>query len=233
MPPLVKAKKAGTIKKLKSSLKRGGGGAFIKNVPKDSGITVRFLTEPTEWVEYQEYYSEDMEPRFFPAFEGLDPDVVADLKKPSKRYLACGVDRESNEVIALKMPKSLVESLMKKYDKYETIMDRDYELVRDGDGLDTTYEAIPEAPKKMNVAKFEPLDLLNVLEAQIPASLKGEDEDDDDDDDDTPPWEDDDKPVRRKRPVKKRPSSSATAARRSSGGSRNGGGIKKRRRLGK
>ena len=226
MPPLVKAKKAGTIKKLKSSLKRGGGGQFIKNVPKDSGITVRFLTEPTEWVEYQEYYLEDMEPRFFPAFEGLDPDVVADLKRPSKRYLACGVDRENNEVIALKMPKSLVESLMKKYDKYETIMDRDYELVRDGDGLDTTYEAIPEAPKRMNVAKFEPLDLLNVLESQIPASLKGEDDDDDEDDDNDPPWKDDDKPVRSKRrPIKKRPSKPTA-------GSRTGGGMK-RRRLGK
>jgi len=210
----LKASKAGTIKKLKSNLKRGGSGSFIKNVPKDGSLTVRFLTEPTEWVEYMEYYAEGMEPPFFPAFEGLDSDVTADLKKPSKRYLACGVDRDSGEVVALKMPKSLVESLMKKYDKYETIMDRDYELVRDGEGFDTTYEAIPEAPKRMNMSKYEPLDLMSVLEKQIPKELSGDD--DDDDEEDSPPWddEDDDKPIRRKRPVKKKSSSTALKSRR-------------------
>ncbi|AKL88352.1 single strand DNA binding protein [Gordonia phage GMA6] len=195
---LVKASKAGSIKKLKSSLKKGGGGAFIRNVPKDGSLTVRFLTEPEEWVEYQEYYVEGMEPAFFPAFEGLDPDVVAEARKPSKRYLACVVDRDSNEVVPVKMPKSLVESLMKKYDKYETIMDRDYELVRDGEGFDTTYEAIPEAPKKMNVSQYDVLDLMDVLNKQVPSSLTGED-DDDEDEDDTPPWKDDDKPVASKR----------------------------------
>lgn len=205
----LKASKAGTIKKLKSNLKRGGAGSFIKNVPKDGAITVRFLTEPTEWVEYMEYYAEGMEPPFFPAFEGLDPEITADLKKPSKRYLSCAVDRDNGEVIALKMPKSLVESLMKKYDKYETVMDRDYELVRDGEGFDTTYEAIPEVPKKMNMSKFEPLDLMDVLEKQVPKDLTGED-----DDDDEPPFDvDDEKPIRRRSrstPVKKKRPSGAT-----------------------
>lgn len=223
MAPLVKATKAGSIKNLKKSLKRGGAGAFIKNVPKDASLTVRFLTEPTEWVEYMECYSEETEPRFFPVFEGLDPDFVAELKnKPSKKYLACAVDRDTNEVVPIKMPKSLVESLMKKYDKYETIMDRDYELVRDGEGLDTTYEAIPEAPKKMNFKTFDVLDLMDVLGKQIPTELSGDD--DDVDDDDTAPWKDDDKPVSRSKrgPVRERPAKKTASS-----------GLKKRRRLGK
>ena len=196
-PPLVKAAKTGSIKKLKASLKRGGS-SFVRNVPKDASITVRFLTEPNEWVEYLEYYAEGMEPPVFPAFEGLDPAITAELQRPSKRYLACAVDRDSNEQIAMKLPKTLVSSLMKKYDKYETIMDRDYELVREGTGIETTYEAIPEAPRRMNVSAFDPLlDLMDVLQNQIPPSLLGEDPDDEDDDD--PPWEDDDKPVRSRR----------------------------------
>ncbi|QZE10851.1 ssDNA binding protein [Gordonia phage ChisanaKitsune] len=205
----IKAEKAGTIKSLKASLKRGGAGSFIKNVPKDSGITVRFLTEPDEWVKYREYYSENTEPRYFPDVEGMDPDFVADLDKPSTRYLACAVDVDSNEVIPIKMPKSLVESLMKKYDKYDTILDRDYELVKDGEGFDTSYEAIPEAPKRRNLKQFDVLDLMDVLEKQLPKELVG------DDDDDEPPFDmdedDDEKPMRRR------------------GGSRTGGGTRKRR----
>lgn len=204
----IKAEKAGSIKALKSSLKRGGAGSFIKNVPKDAGITVRFLHEPDEWVKYREYYSESTEPRFFPDVEGMDPDFVADLDKPTTRYLACAVDVEENSVIPIKMPKSLVESLMKKYDKFGTVLDRDYELVKDGEGFDTSYEAIPEAPKRRNMSKFEVLDLMDVLEQQVPKELSGDDEDDDD-----PPFEpDDDKPIRRR------------------GGSRTGGGTRTRRK---
>lgn len=182
----IKGGAVGSIKNLKKSLKRGGA-SFIRNVPKDDGITVRFLTEPPEWFEYQELYVEDMEPKFFPVVEGMPDEILARAKnKPSKRYLCCAVDTADNTVIALKMPKSLVESLMKKYNKYETIMDRDYELVREGDGLDTTYEAIPEAPRRMNISKFTVLDLEKVLEDSIPKELLGEDLDDDDDEDDEP-----------------------------------------------
>lgn len=207
----IKAEKAGSIKSLKASLKRGGAGSFIKNVPKDAGITVRFLHEPEEWVKYREYYSENTEPRFFPDVEGMDPDFVADLDKPATRYLACAVDVEENQVIPIKMPKSLVESLMKKYDKFGTILDRDYELVKDGEGFDTSYEAIPEAPKRRNMSKFEVLDLLDVLEQQVPKEISG-----DSDEDDDPPFDtdddDDEKPIRRR------------------GGSRTGGGTRTRRR---
>ena len=252
----IKAERAGSIKSLKASLKRGGSGSFIKNVPKDAGLTVRFLHEPEEWVKYLEYYSENTEPKFFPDVEGMDPDFVADLDKPSTRYLACAVDVDDNAVIPIKMPKSLVESLMKKYDKFGTILDRDYELVKDGEGFDTTYEAIPEAPKRRNMDKFEVLDLLDVLEQQVPKELTGDDDDDDEppfepDDDDEKPMRrrggsrtgggtrtsrrrkssDDEKPVvrRRRQPVKKSRSTSSSAGikKRPSGSS---GGLKKRRR---
>lgn len=206
------AKKAGTVKKLKASLKKGGS-SFIKNVPKDGGITVRFMIEPEDFIEYKEYYSETMEPRFFPEIDGMDPDIVADLRAPSKRWLACAVDTDENKVIAIKLPMSLVDSLMKKHDKYHTICDRDYELVRDGDGFDTTYEAIPEAPKKRNMGRYQALDLLQVLEDSVPDELKADTGDEDDDD---PPWEDDDdKPLTktRRKPVEKRRTSGGSTRR--------------------
>lgn len=200
----LRAKKVSSVKALKSSLKKNSGAAFMKRVPGDDSLNVRFLTEPDEWYEYHEYFTE--KDKFFPATEGMDPDVVRELGNPSKRFLCQAVDIDENAVIPLVLPKSLAQSLMKKYDKYQTLMDRDYELVREGTGFDTTYEAIPEAPTKFNARKFELIDLLEVLEAQVPKDDDEDDEDDldddllDDDDDD-----DDDVPIRRTARQTKRP----------------------------
>lgn len=206
----LRAKKVSNVKSLKASLKKGSGAAYMKRVPNDDSLNVRFLTEPDEWYEYYEYFTE--KDKFFPATEGMDPDVVRELGNPSKRFLCQVVDIDENAVVPLVLPKSLAQSLMKKYDKYQTLMDRDYELVREGTGFDTTYEAIPEAPTKFNARKFELLDLLEVLEAQIPKDEDyDEDEDDldddllDDDDDD-----DDDVPIRRTARQTKRPAKRPT-----------------------
>ena len=197
--------KGGQVKSaaaLKKSLKKGGGGAnYMKRVPKDDSITVRFLTEPEEWFEYLEYFSE--EDKFFPAVEGMDPEFVADLNPPSKRWLAPAVDVSDNSVVPIVLPKSLVQSIMKKYEKYKTVLDRDYELTREGEGFDTSYEAIPEPPSKMNLRRFTPPDLLEVLEAAVPEALGGGGDNDDEDDVDFDEA-DDETPIRtRKRPVKK------------------------------
>ena len=221
---VIKGGKVGSVKKLKASLKKGSSGGYLARVPKDSGITVRFLEEPDNWIEYFEFYDE-AEKAYYPLSEG-GPEPEGD-QSVSKRFLANAVDTADNRVIALVLPKSLAQSLMKKYDKYSTILDRDYELSKDGTGFDTTYDAIPEPPSKMNIAKFEPFDLIKVLEAQLP----GDDEDDDDEEEAPKPsrrgsssssgtsrakkpaaWEDEDdeddddepaRPVTKKRPVRK------------------------------
>ncbi|UVF61495.1 ssDNA binding protein [Gordonia phage DalanDe] len=217
----VKAKRVGSLKKLKEATKRSTA-SLIKNVGADEPLVVRFLEEPGEWIEYEEYYSEDTEPRFFPAIEGMDPDFVAELKKPSKRFLANAVDVSDNQVIALKLPTSLASTLEKFASKYGTVTDRDYELSREGTKFDTQYSAMPEPPSRMNLRRFKALDLIDILGQQVPKELR--DEDDDDLDDDDPPFDvdddDDDEPIRRrpkpksrtgsrtatkKRPIKKKP----------------------------
>ncbi len=155
------AKKMGTMKALKDSLKKGGSGGsmnYIKNVPAD-GITVRFLTEPEEWFGYMEYWDSDAK-TFVPMTEG---EILPDGAKPSFRYLANAVDVETDRVIPLKLSKTAANSLILKYDKYDTIVDRPYELQKHGEGLDTTYDVTPDAPSKMNMAKYEPLDLELIL----------------------------------------------------------------------
>lgn len=165
----LKAQKMGSMKALKESLKKGGSGGsatYIKNVPAD-GITVRFLTEPEEWFGYSEYWDGEAK-TFVPMVEG---EILPDGAKPSFRYLANAVDMETDRVIPLKLSKTAANSLILKYDKYDTITDRAYELQKHGEGLDTTYDVTPDAPAKMNLAKYDLLDLEQILiEARVQAT---------------------------------------------------------------
>ncbi len=156
----ISGKKMGTLKALKDSLKKGGSSlnTFIKNVPAE-GITVRFLTEPEEWFGYYEYWNDESR-NFCPMAVG---EVLPDGSRPSFRYLTCAVDIESDRVIPLKLAKTAANSLILKYDKYGTMLDRNYELQRHGEGLDTSYDVTPDAPSKLSLAKYDTIDLEKVL----------------------------------------------------------------------
>ncbi len=168
----ISGKRMGTVKAVKDSLKKGGSslGTYIKNVPAD-GITVRFLTEPEDWFGYYEYWNEESR-SFTPMAVG---EVIPDGVKPSFRYLASAVEIESDKVIPLKLAKTAANSLILKYDKFGTMMDRNYELQRHGEGLDTTYDVTPDTPSKLNLAKYETLDLEKILVTARASSL-GEDD---------------------------------------------------------
>lgn len=188
--PRVAVKKFDSIDAIKASLKKGAtsGVTYIKHVPED-GIVVRFITEPEEWFGYQEYYDVENK-QFVPMVEG---EILPDGTRPSFRYLANVVDVTEDRVIPLKLPKTLANLLMIKYEKYGSMTDRNYELDRHGTGLDTTYDSTPQSPSKMNTKKFDVVDLGEILEtarriaegedpfdAESPITL-GEDVDDEDD----------------------------------------------------
>lgn len=156
----ISGKKMGTLKALRDSLKKGGSSlnTFIKNVPAE-GITVRFLTEPEEWFGYYEYWNDETR-NFCPMAVG---EVLPDGSRPSFRYLTCAVDIDSDRVIPLKLAKTAANSLILKYDKYGTMLDRNYELQRYGEGLDTSYDVTPDAPSKLSLAKYDVIDLEKIL----------------------------------------------------------------------
>ena len=164
----ISGKKMGSLKAVKDSLKKGGSSlnTFIKNVPAD-GITVRFITEPEEWFGFYEYWNDESR-NFTPMAVG---EILPDGARPSFRYLASAVDIETDRVIPLKLAKTAANSLILKYDKYGTMLDRNYELQRHGEGLDTTYDVTPDAPSKLNLAKYEVIDLEQVLISARATSL--------------------------------------------------------------
>ena len=91
--------------------------------------------------------------------------------RPSQRFLAQVVDRESDQVIALKMPKDLANRLVVRYERYQTIMDRDYEIMRSGKGLDTTYDVTPEPASEFDSSKYTKIDLLDILQTAYKSSM--------------------------------------------------------------
>lgn len=135
------AGRVGSMQKLRESLKKGGGGnsQYIKQVPANDIMTVRFLTEPEDWYGYYETYDTEIK-RYYPLIEGVEKPEGA---RVSYRYLAVALDVENDQVIPLKLPKDLANRLIMRYDRYETLTDRDYELSRMGEGLDTTYDVTP------------------------------------------------------------------------------------------
>ena len=188
--PKVAGSKLGTIEAVKASLKRGANSnlTYIKHVG-DEGMVVRFLTEPEEWYGYQEYY--DVENKVFVPM--VVDEVLPDGVRPSFRYLTCALDTQTDRVVPLKLAKTCANLLMIKYEKYGTVIDRNYELDRHGTGLDTTYDVTPCTPTKVNLKKYDLLELDEILE-QARKIAEGEDPfdantpitmgDDDDEEDD-------------------------------------------------
>lgn len=176
----IKGGKVKSIALLKSSLKKGAGGSqYLSRVPADDSLTVRFLTEPTEWITYFEHY--DQVRKFYPCTD--ECPGCTEGERPSARYLCNALDVSETRVIPLVMPKSMAGSILKKYEKYATILDRDYELSRSGTGLDTEYDVTPEPPTKMNIDRFDLIDLMAILEGQLEmADSTTSDEEDEEED---------------------------------------------------
>lgn len=170
--------KQGSLKNLKKSLAKGGGKGFIKYIPKNGSMNVRFIQEPEEWVNYVEHYDQVARKSFPCNGEQNCPGCMSGERK-SSRYLANVVDLDdNNRVVPLQMPKDLANRLVVKYEKWGSITDRDIELSRQGEGLDTVYDLDPSVPDRKRIDKYQPIDLLKVLEDAFNAVF-GDDDDED------------------------------------------------------
>jgi hypothetical protein len=170
--------KMGSLKTLKQSLAKGGNNAWIKYIPKNGSMNVRFIQEPEEWINYVEHYDTVLRKSFPCNGEQGCPGCQGDARK-SSRYLANAVDVDNDRVIPLQMPKDLANRLVVRYERNGTLTDRDFELSRSGDGLDTVYDLDAGAADRKKIDKYSPLDLIKVLTDAF-NEVFGSDTDDDD-----------------------------------------------------
>lgn len=109
--------------------------------------TVRFLEELDDWTPYWEHYDQGKK-KFYPC-PGRNnncPGCAEDLRA-SKKYLVNALVTGSTNskvkagyVNLYKVPASLMEKVIRRHDRYATLLDRDYEVIRSGTGLDTSYD---------------------------------------------------------------------------------------------
>lgn len=146
---------------------------------KDEPLFVRFLTEPTEWGYYDSYYSKK-EQRSIHIEEGERPPRGA---KISRRYLAnVLVIHESGdpEVKVVEMAETLGKSIYTRWAKSRsgTITDRDFELIKTGEGLQSRYSASPESPLKRPLRQYddELVDIEDLIQMMAEPPADDEDE---------------------------------------------------------
>ena len=146
---------------LKQDEKDPNSASYLQRVKHDSTLTVRFLEEPTEWIQFFEYFDAKRD-MFLPQAVG-----VRTKQKPNMRYLVNALDVEEAKVIPLVLTKLTVDQLVRMYKKFSTILDRDYEITRSDTGFDTDYSVEQKDPVKLKLDKYTKLDLLEVLQSQL------------------------------------------------------------------
>ena len=155
----IKLKGGGTydsVEDFEKRLKNRNNGPIVK-IEKDVPITVRFLADPDGWLGYEEHYTEEF--AYFPCTDEGCPGCD-EGHRASSRSLAPALDVETGRVIVIQIPKQLGETFLKRWKRNRTLMDRDYELSREGEGrMDTKYDAIPGSPTKRDISKYTIPDL--------------------------------------------------------------------------
>ena len=202
--PKILMKTFGNAKEVRDDTKRQSMGGGLQSTPKD-GVTIRLLTGPEGWARFSEYYDEDAQ-TFVPVVEG---DTLPAGSRPSIRYVANALWQSEGamqgKVVAFKMPKKVAIMLLNKMEKYGTLTDRDYEITKMGEGMNTDYDVTPESPSKVNLKKYELLDLEEKLVEEYNRAMgriNGDDNNatNDDDEEETPKGK---RPAKSTAPAKK------------------------------
>lgn len=185
----MKVRDVGDVGGLKKSLQgAASNGDYFLRIAADSEITVRFMTEPDGWKEaWLHYDSERKTNRSVICVEDVC-EYCADGDRPRKAWFAAVLDVDNGAVRVLQMGTNVVEGVNKRYERYKTLLDRDYIITRTGAGLnDTSYDVDSGDRHKRNMKMYleEMPDIVEMLESLLPS----EEEDDD---------FEDEKPQRRK-----------------------------------
>lgn len=169
----------GSLSSLKKRLKKAsGGGSGIAFIPKNGSRTVRFMDEPEDFIGYQEHWDDTIRKSYPCIGEANDcPGCLADKRRTS-RNVVNALDVDKKQVIALQLPTTVVNKLVNRFDRYQTICDRDYEISKSGEGLDTDYDIESDTPRKRDMKRYKKLDIPALLEKSYNDAM-GEDEDED------------------------------------------------------
>lgn len=170
-------KRYGSASKARAAVKGGGGGSdILRRIKGDETLKVRFLQQPEDWHEAYYHFVAD---KFQWCTQKKSCSACTDGISRSKVALANALLVKENKVVIVQMTTSLANEVLKRFNKFgETVMDRDYDLVREGTTKnDTRYSADYDPPKKRDLTRYT----LHDIEEVVFGDHGGDDEDEPED----------------------------------------------------
>ena len=162
-----------SLQDMTAKLEKAATNSMIRFIGPD-GLIVRFASEIYEGVKFGEYWDNENK-TWKPEDDEVSPPADSNI---SRRWLLPALEiedsGEGNRIIAVKLPKTIVDQLLGYAERFGTIMDRDYILEKSGQGKErTTYRAMADSRMKRSLAKHDVPDrdaLVNLLVASYGGS---------------------------------------------------------------
>lgn len=167
----IKAKRLGSKKGIKASLSSSGS-KFAQRVPEE-GIELRFLQEPEDWYSVEIHYGDK---NSFPC-SGLDDGCLGCEEGYDKgdKWYANAYWPDEDRVIVFEMGKGVAQSILKKYDRNHTVTDRNFEVTKEGSGMQTRYDVEALDVKHIKgLSRMEPIDLDQFFEEWLDRAMREE-----------------------------------------------------------
>src|SRR6476646_5092438 len=150
---------------------------FIRNLKKGE-TKVRFLQEIGDWIQFREHYS--MAGRSFPCTRESDcpgcNSPVEQVSRWSRKYAANVLMTSNGQVAVIKIPVTLYNRMQTRYERNgNTVTNRDYTLLKSGEGLSTEYDVEQEEKYAIDLKQYELFDIEQMLAEQFELTLGTDD----------------------------------------------------------
>ena len=205
--------KAGGADKIRDDISRSSGFGNMLWIKGGDSKSIRILAEPKDWEKYSFLRYEELKVKGkLPIYSGWKddfPEVAAEDPRIRQAHVVpvAVINEESGKAerfMFWEPAHKPLKDLLAHFDRRKTVMDRDWDVVREGTTMnDTSYTIIPDDPsKRSEVSKLTELDFDDELVRMVEeftaayASYSGEEPDE----------EEDEKPSKKSKSKKGKPS---------------------------
>lgn len=181
-------KRYGSAAKARAAVKGGGSNNALRRLKAEETVKVRFLQEPEDWHEAWYHYVDD---KFSWCSQARSCPGCSVGNRARKIVLANAVimhsdrDGEAGKVVVMQMPTTLADQVLKRHERFETVLDRDYDLSREGTTKnDTKYSVDYDEKKRRDLSRWEDKihDITAIVSSDISQNSSSDDSGEDEDD---------------------------------------------------
>lgn len=181
-------KRYGSAAKARAAVKGGGSNNALRRLKAEETVKVRFLQEPEDWHEAWYHY---VDGKFSWCSQVRSCSGCSVDNRARKIVLANAVimhsdrDGEAGKVVVMQMPTTLADQVLKRHERFGTVLDRDYDLSREGATQnDTKYSVDYDEKKRRDLSRWEDKihDITAIVSSDISQNSSSDDSGEDEDD---------------------------------------------------